>query len=98
MSYQSFKLGLYQKGDSSGIEIPYIAGVTKYEGVPAKMRIMVCDRLEGKVLASGKSKDDGTFKRYLPDDYVADKQCFVVTFDDTGVYNAQISDLINAVT
>lgn len=98
MSYQSFNLGLTQRGDPSSQTFPFVAGVTKREGAPESMRLMVTDRLSGKVLASGKSKSDGTFKRYLYDEYILDRQCFVVTFDDTGVYNAQISDLINAVT
>ena len=96
MSYIQVGAPIYVPGAS--IDLPYIAGITKFEGTPKSMRFSIHDRLSGQPITAGYSNGLGEFKKYLATDYVVDKQCFVVTFDDTGVYNAQISDLINAVT
>lgn len=76
---------------------PYVSGVLEYEGQPAPLRFMIQDRKSGELLASGKSNADGTYKRYLNQVYISERQVFVISFDDTGKYNAQVADLINAV-
>lgn len=74
-----------------------IAGTTLYEGVPASQRFMVVNRLSGIVVASGKSRSDGTFARFVGSNFVSDNAVTVITFDDTGTYNAEVADHINAV-
>lgn len=74
-----------------------IAGTTFYENVPASQRFMVLNRLNGDIVASGKSRDDGTFTRFVSADFVVNNAVTVISFDDTGTYNAQVADHINAV-
>lgn len=79
-------------------DYPFVAGVTEREGVPTAMRYFIHDRLDGTLISAGKSNASGIYKRYLPLDYFQNKQVFVIVFDDMGVYNAQVADLIEPLT
>lgn len=94
MAHESFNVGLNQLGVSQ--PIPFIGGSLLVENAPAKKRFFAIDRLSGKIIASGKSKPDGTFKKYVPESYNNNKKLFVISFDDTAVYNAEVADHINA--
>lgn len=95
MAYESFNVGLIQLGVSQ--PIPKISGTLFVESKPTKKRFMVIDRLSGEIVASGKSNQDGTFTRFVSIKYTNNKKLFVISFDDTAVYNAEVADHINAV-
>ena len=70
---------------------------TYFEGVASPQRILVFDRFSGDIVASGKSKEDGTFRRYVGNIYTDERKVMVVTLDDTATYNAEIADHVNSV-
>lgn len=74
-----------------------ISGVLQFESTPAVVRYQIIDRLNGNILAAGHSKSDGKFENYVSSIYIQDRKVYVISFDDTGTYNAQVADLINAV-
>lgn len=77
---------------------PYIQGVTKREGTPAKMRFAVLEQQTYQLIHGNFSKDDGTFQLYLSKSYGANRKVTVICFDDQQIYNAQIIDFIEPKT
>lgn len=83
-------------GGASGLPTGVLAGTVTVLTAPAQRHVRVLDRKSSLVVASGRSKPDGSYRftgLRTDIDYV------VIAFDDTpgATYNAVIADRIRAV-
>lgn len=74
-----------------------ISATIFYENQLSSQRFMIQDRKTGVVIASGRTNAQGVLTRFVGANYVQDDALLVIGFDDTGTYNAQVADHINAV-
>jgi len=96
MAYELIGPAIFELGV---VEQPFalIEGTLYVENAPAQKRFMIIDRLSGEVIHSGLSNTDGAFKRYVDPSFTNNRKLYVISFDDTAVYNAEVADHINAV-
>lgn len=74
-----------------------LGGTIKENGVPAKKRIMIFHKKTYEIIASAWSDaTTGIWKISNTNEY-PDRMLYVVAFDDTGTYNAEIADFVSQV-
>lgn len=96
MTIQTLNPFIFEVADESRPNA-MVSATIFYENQLSSQRVMVMDRLDGTVIASGKTNAQGVFTRFVGANYVIDDALLVVGFDDTGTYNAQVADHINGV-